>query len=263
MILTRIKRGATRTFVQVGLKLERFTQKPSRPSSNFVRNAALYIVMARVMTFSLTPVHAATTAGLLTDDTDPSPTFVLPATHVVNASITFNPTASSAQNNAPFSEPQYALATISVGTSYATEEAQQAAALAAQQAAAQQAAQVAAQQAKTKEAQQAAITLAKASISQEDLNSDYDAYFQEYFGSSWKIAKAIGEAESHLNPLDVSSTNDYGIMQIHNGLAKYGPQIFDPETNIRIAAQDYWAGRGFSPWSTYKSGAYLRYYNQE
>jgi hypothetical protein len=66
-------------------------------------------------------------------------------------------------------------------------------------------------------------------------------------------------AESGGNPTCVSSTNDYGVFQIHNGLQSFGSQIFDPEQNIRIAYQHYFVTRGWSPWSSYTNGSYKLY----
>lgn len=62
-------------------------------------------------------------------------------------------------------------------------------------------------------------------------------------------ALKIMACESKGNPNSVSRTNDHGLMQIHNGLAAYGQQIYNPEFNIRLAYTNYYARRGWQPWS--------------
>lgn len=64
-----------------------------------------------------------------------------------------------------------------------------------------------------------------------------------------EYALQIMSCESGGNPSAVSQTNDHGLFQIHNGLANYGSSIYDPEYNIRLAYQSYYAPRGWSPWS--------------
>lgn len=79
----------------------------------------------------------------------------------------------------------------------------------------------------------------------------YDDLFRQY---DWSVstAEAICQAESGGNPTAVSSTNDYGLMQLHN-LA-----IFDPAENIAVAYQKYLM-QGWSAWTTYNTGAYARF----
>lgn len=86
----------------------------------------------------------------------------------------------------------------------------------------------------------------------------YRALIAQY---NWPVdtALAIMQAESGGNPNAVSPTNDYGLMQIHDGLQTYGPQIFDPAFNIAIAYNVKYRSRGFRPWSVYTSGKYLSY----
>jgi hypothetical protein len=55
--------------------------------------------------------------------------------------------------------------------------------------------------------------------------------------------------ESGGNPNASSPTNDHGLMQINKGLAMYGQQIYNPEFNIRLAYTNYYARRGWQPWS--------------
>lgn len=87
--------------------------------------------------------------------------------------------------------------------------------------------------------------------------AQYTSLFEQY---NWPVATmmAIMHAESGCNPNAISPTNDYGLMQIHDGLALYGQQIFDPAFNISIAYQKY-TSQGLHAWSTYTSGAYEKY----
>ena len=89
-----------------------------------------------------------------------------------------------------------------------------------------------------------------------------------------KLAAAIALAESSGNSgahNDNPNTGDnsYGLWQI-NMIGKLGParrkqyglssneQLFDPLTNAKVAYKVS-GGSNFSPWSVYKSGAYLKY----
>lgn len=65
----------------------------------------------------------------------------------------------------------------------------------------------------------------------------------------WPVEEAMltMSRESGGNPNAVSATDDHGLFQIHNGLSNYGPAIYDPETNVRIAYGMY-ASRGWRPW---------------
>lgn len=87
--------------------------------------------------------------------------------------------------------------------------------------------------------------------------SSYKPTFAQY-GWNISVAMAICEAESSGNPNAVSTTDDYGLMQIHDGLALYGSKIFDPYFNISIAYIKYQT-QGWEAWSTYNSGAYAEY----
>lgn len=72
---------------------------------------------------------------------------------------------------------------------------------------------------------------------------------------------AIMQAESSCNPYDVSPAYinydhvpDYGLMQLH------GVNIINPAENIAYAYyHKYVPAGGFTPWTTYTSGKYLRY----
>lgn len=61
----------------------------------------------------------------------------------------------------------------------------------------------------------------------------------------WNVDQAllVMGKESGGNKTAVSSTDDHGLMQIHNGLANYGQAIYDPATNIKVA-YGIWKGRG-------------------
>jgi soluble lytic murein transglycosylase-like protein len=75
------------------------------------------------------------------------------------------------------------------------------------------------------------------------------------------VAMAIMQAESSCNPYSVSNVSinydgvaDYGLMQLH------GVDILDPAQNVAYAYyHKYLPAHGFTPWSTYNSGAYTKY----
>lgn len=85
----------------------------------------------------------------------------------------------------------------------------------------------------------------------------YRSIFTQY---SWDvdIALAICQAESSGNPYAYSSTQDAGLMQIHDGLILYGSQIYNPSFNISKAYQKY-QSQGWHAWTTYNRGYYLKY----
>jgi soluble lytic murein transglycosylase-like protein len=85
----------------------------------------------------------------------------------------------------------------------------------------------------------------------------YRAVFEKY---SWNvsIAMAICQAESGGNPYAKSDTNDEGIMQIHDGLALYGDEIYNPNFNISIAYKKY-IDQGWEAWTTYNDSAFEAY----
>lgn len=91
--------------------------------------------------------------------------------------------------------------------------------------------------------------------------NDYRSLVAQY---DWNvsIAMAVMQAESGCNPSAHSPTADRGLMQINQvHAAKVGGNLnalFDPATNVRVAYQVY-QGAGWSAWSVYKNGAYLRY----
>jgi hypothetical protein len=55
--------------------------------------------------------------------------------------------------------------------------------------------------------------------------------------------------ESGGNPSSVSHTNDHGLFQVHNGLAVHGQAIYNPEYNVSLAYNGYYARRGWQPWT--------------
>lgn len=94
-----------------------------------------------------------------------------------------------------------------------------------------------------------------------------------FSGSALAKAVAIALAESSGNPNahnKVPPDNSYGLWQI-NMLGSLGParrkqfglssnsELFNPNTNARAAYAIAGGGKNFRPWSTYTSGAYLRY----
>jgi Lysozyme like domain len=91
-----------------------------------------------------------------------------------------------------------------------------------------------------------------------------------FSGSDLQTAVAIALAESSgnpsaYNPETAAGTPDgegsFGLWQIylfaHPEFA--GLNLYDPQTNANCAYQVYSESGGFSPWSTYNSGAYTAY----
>ena len=93
--------------------------------------------------------------------------------------------------------------------------------------------------------------------------------------ASAPLAAAIALAESGGNPTSYNGNagtgdNSYGLWQI-NMIGSMGPsrlrefgltsdsQLLDPLTNAKAAVQVSNGGSNFSPWSTFKSGAYRKY----
>lgn len=95
-----------------------------------------------------------------------------------------------------------------------------------------------------------------------------------FSGENLKIAVAVAKAESGGNPTAHNAKppdDSYGLWQI-NMLGSLGPDrrkrfnlkantdLYDPATNAR-AAYGIFTGSGWGAWSTYKSGAYKKYYD--
>lgn len=121
----------------------------------------------------------------------------------------------------------------------------------------QQAAELAAAQA----AQQAAQSAPSAQVASSGNCAAYEPLVAQYAWNT-SIAMAVMRAESGCNPTATSPTCDHGLMQINcvHAAAVGGnlALLNDPATNIRVAYQVY-SGAGWSAWTTYTSGAYLRY----
>lgn len=95
----------------------------------------------------------------------------------------------------------------------------------------------------------------------------YQEYACRKFGSACRVALAIQRAENstgacevyHYNP---DGTLDWGYFQINTvHLQRPGlnlRDLLDCKANIDFAYQLY-QERGFTPWTTYNSGAYLKY----
>ncbi len=84
----------------------------------------------------------------------------------------------------------------------------------------------------------------------------YYALIQKYFPrEQWENARRVMQAESHgdARAHNTNGEDSRGLFQINvgpganTGLAKYN--LFDPETNVRLAAQK-WQGEGWRPWTT-------------
>lgn len=95
---------------------------------------------------------------------------------------------------------------------------------------------------KAKAAQVSMISTAK--------NSNVETYRAEVSKYPWPVEEALltMKLESGGNPRAVSSTNDHGLFQIHNGYDVYGEQIYDPTFNIALAYNNYYKTRGWTPW---------------
>ena len=101
------------------------------------------------------------------------------------------------------------------------------------------------------------------------------AYAQNagFTGADLQTAVAIALAESGGNPVTynpetAAGTPDgegsYGLWQIYlNAHPEFAMQnLYDPQTNANDAYAVYAAAGGFSPWSTYTSGAYQAFLSQ-
>jgi hypothetical protein len=90
-------------------------------------------------------------------------------------------------------------------------------------------------------------------------------------GGTAHVAAAITGAESGFNPRIVQqgqpyATTGWGLWQITpgNSVPSVGidQQLLNGPTNARAAVAKYRAAGGFSPWTTFESGAYLRFMDQ-
>lgn len=251
MIFTRIKRGATRTSLLVGYKLQTFKHAPKLVLPALRKLVPLSLVLPVV--FLPLPVSAA---DVVLDDTDPSSQIPLTAAGAQLVSIALSDTTSTPGELSPFVTVGVdSLTAVEVGKSYQTVAKEQAEA--AQRAA--EAQRIAAEQAQKIEAARAAARVQFVRSGP----GDYDALFQKYFGSEWQTAKAVCMAESGLNPTALSRTSDYGLCQINQvHRRRVGgdlTRLFDPETNIRVASDIRRDNGGWHPWTVYRTGKYLQY----
>jgi hypothetical protein len=95
----------------------------------------------------------------------------------------------------------------------------------------------------------------------------YQQYACRKFGSACRVALAIQRAENPRGACEIyhynsNGTLDWGYFQINTvHLERPGlnlRDLLDCEANIDFAYQLY-QERGFAPWSTYNSGAYLKF----
>lgn len=90
-----------------------------------------------------------------------------------------------------------------------------------------------------------------------------------FSGADLSIAVAIAYAESSGDPNaigDLDLGRSIGLWQINlRAHPEYSEQeLFDPQTNANAAFAIYQAaGNSFRPWTTYKTGAYESYLNQD
>ncbi|CAN5170506.1 hypothetical protein BH11PAT4_BH11PAT4_2480 [soil metagenome] len=262
MIFPRIKRGAQRSLLLVGQKYLQFAERPALSTVSTARRVALHLMVARIITAPI-PMHGdiAHAAVLTADDSEPS--VVIP----LNVAGPLSP--SQDQDN--LNVAVYTLNTVEPTASYRDLEdakiAEEARLKAEAEAAAARAAAV---KPVTKTVVKATVRTADAAaaarVTSPKLSGELATriaylkpYFMEEFGGDWKIAMAIGMAESGLTADRVSRTDDHGLMQIHKGFSVYGAAIYDPIENLRIAARTYYKRRGFQPWTTYKKGTYKKY----
>jgi CBS domain containing-hemolysin-like protein len=102
-------------------------------------------------------------------------------------------------------------------------------------------------------------------------------YAAGFRGNALEIAFGValgesgGKAKAHNDNADTGD-DSYGLFQI-NMLGAMGPErrklyglkdntdLFDPETNARVAFEISEGGKEWSPWSVYNNGAYKKYYD--
>ena len=85
-----------------------------------------------------------------------------------------------------------------------------------------------------------------------------------FVGQDANIAAAIAIAESSGNPKAIGDNGtSYGLWQIHYTVhPEFDPQsLFDPAYNASAAFQIYSIRGGFQDWSTYNTGTYEKYLN--
>jgi hypothetical protein len=108
----------------------------------------------------------------------------------------------------------------------------------------------------------------KAQTDQRRSLSAYQQYACAKFGSECRVALAIQRAENPQGKCEIyhynsDGTLDWGYFQINTvHLKRPGlnlRDLLDCKANIDFAYQLYLEKRGFTPWSTFNSGAYRRY----
>ncbi len=260
MIFNRIARGAQRSAAVLRAKLDTLGANQLRNRSALTRRVAMATIAIRFITLPA-PVAAAahTTPELLGgEDSDPLSTIPLVVAGGTYTKVNLVFDENAAVLASPIVSNQSQLNTVKVGESRSD--------VAAAEAAAQTAATQKAEQEKaaaTAVAAQVAAAAKVKTVAQAPVNGNYDALFQKYFGANWKMARAICTAESGLNPNAVSSTNDHGLCQInwpsHRNKVNSLSELYDPEINLRVAAQISGNGIKWTPWTVYRTGAYLKF----
>ena len=98
--------------------------------------------------------------------------------------------------------------------------------------------------------------------------SAYQQYACEKFGDACRVALAIQRAENPQGRCEIyhynsNGTLDWGYFQINTvHLKRAGVNLrdlLDCKANIDFAYQLYQEQQGFTPWSTYNSGAYRQF----
>lgn len=78
------------------------------------------------------------------------------------------------------------------------------------------------------------------------------------------MAESSGDPNAHGDTTLGSGTGSFGLWQIYSDAhPEFGPdftKLYDPQVNANAAYQIYRAaGYSFSPWTTFKNGAYLAF----
>lgn len=272
MIFPRIKRGAQRSFLLLRQQCQSFAERPAFHAAQAGRKVAMHLLVARIITAPI-PMHSDVAFAAISGD-DGDPLVMIPLSKAGNLSPTL---AFPGESSNPLVEG-YLLSAVRVSESYHDTEQKRLAEEARVKAEAEVTA-VAAATAATRLASKATVKSAPAkkvlpsnegaaaarAISPKlsgDLKTRIEylkPFFKEEFGKDWKIAMAIGMAESGLTADSFSPTNDHGLMQINKGFQVYGAAIYDPIENLRIAARTFYKRRGFQPWTTYNKGLYKKF----
>jgi hypothetical protein len=112
----------------------------------------------------------------------------------------------------------------------------------------------------------------EAQIDQSRPLTAYQQYACRKFGPACRVALAIQRAENPQGKCEIyhynsDGTLDWGYFQINTvHLQRPGlvlRDLLDCRANIDFAYSLYTESHGFSPWSTYKTGAYKKFLRQE